>query len=85
MLQGEFHVLPIERQIELLYEEAVYLLKRKYERFDILLYQLDGFYVEIYYKQYRQHIHSIYSFESTDVLDRYLHLVDVEELTNFPI
>lgn len=85
MLQNEFYVLPTEKQIALLYEEAVYLLKRKYGEFDILLYQLDGFYVEIYYRKYRQHIHSIYSFESTDLLERYLHMVDIEELTNSPI
>jgi hypothetical protein len=66
-----------DAQIALLYTEAVYLAKRKCTYGDAVLYQLEGFYVEIFYIVYRRRIGRIHCFESTAFLEPYLVDLDV--------
>ncbi len=58
-------------QSELLYNDAIYISKRKSKSLTALLYQLDFFYVEIFYSKYRYNIISIKCFTNTDILDAY--------------
>lgn len=78
----EFMRLQEAQQVELLYSNAVYVGKRRERHAILVLYQLEGFYVEIHYLQYRLHIKRIHAFESVDLLEPYLEWVDVEELIN---
>jgi hypothetical protein len=78
----EFMHLKKPKQVELLYKEAVYIAKRKEGNLVSVLYQLDGFYVEVLYLKYRWQIGCINAFESVDLLDPYLEFMDVEELIN---
>ena len=42
----EFSLLPEKEKTTLLYEQGVYIGKRKTGRITVLLYQLDGFYAD---------------------------------------
>ena len=79
MLRNEFELLSVDEQVELIRNEAVFLLKRKENHILFLLFQFDVFYVEIAYKKYRREIQCINVFESTDQLDPYFKDWDVEE------
>ena len=76
----EFRSLPEDQQSALLYEEGVYVGKRKENGKAILLYQLEDFYAEIFYRNYREYICHIKCFLSTDLLHPYLKQIDVDEL-----
>ena len=76
----EFRMLSDSEQIDLLYMEGVYIGKRKQDNSIIVLYQLDGFYIEIFYRKYRSVITHVYCFTSTMLLNAYLDQINVEEL-----
>lgn len=76
----EFRVMSNEEQIDLLYQAAVYIGKRKEGRLSVVLYQLDGFYVEVYYYKYRRLVCKVKGFTSTIPLDPYLEQINVEDL-----
>jgi len=68
----EFMSMPVRLQVDLLYHEGVYLGKRFEEDRSVLLYQIEGFYIEIGYRSYRLFIHSIRASETIDILEPYL-------------
>lgn len=74
-----FNLLTNSEQVAKLYTEATYIGKRKIDCITVVLYQLESFYVEIYYKKYRQTIKSIQCFTSTDQLEPYLKEINIEE------
>ncbi len=76
----DFRILTDSEQIDLLYKEGVYIGKRAYPGSTILLYQLDAFYVEIYYQKYRCFVKRLHCFTSTILLNPYLEQINVEEL-----
>ena len=76
----DFLLLPDNDKAALLYEHGVYIGKRKLGRSTVLLYQLEGFYAEVYYRQYRRHIERFGCFADTARLDPYLAQIDVEHL-----
>ncbi|RYF87136.1 MAG: hypothetical protein EON98_01495 [Chitinophagaceae bacterium] len=76
----EFAELPHEEQVTRLYRSGVYVGKRKLGPTTVILYQLHGFYAEIYYLQYRRMIESISCFSGTARLDPYLSQVAIELL-----
>ncbi|HEY0057592.1 MAG TPA: hypothetical protein VGB56_00570 [Flavisolibacter sp.] len=76
----EFRVLSDEEQIDRLYQDAVYIGKRKEGHLSVVLYQLDGFYVEVYYHKYRRLVYRLRGFTSTIPLDPYLEQINVEDL-----
>ena len=80
MKMHEFLLLPEQDQIEILYQNGVYIGKRKEAFSIILLYQFESFYVEVFYRKYRSHIKRLHCFESTELLDTYLEQIDVENL-----
>ncbi|MCW3106090.1 MAG: hypothetical protein JWQ09_596 [Segetibacter sp.] len=80
MTAKEFRLLCNTHQINLLYQQGVYVGKRKENEKTVVLYQLDGFYVEIFYREYRKYITKLNCFTSTDSLQPYLKQIDVEEL-----
>jgi hypothetical protein len=80
MRMSEFHLLSYNEKIDLLYQHGVYIGKRKKQHLVKVLYQLDGFYVEIYYKKYRQFINHIRCFTGTERLNPYLFQIDVGDI-----
>jgi hypothetical protein len=68
------------KKINFLHLHGIYIGKRKLTQLCTVLYQLDSFYVEIYYRKYRTYIDKIRVFESTDLLEPYLDQIDVEHL-----
>ena len=80
MTMFDFQLLSESEKIEALYQRGVYIAKRRVDESVILLYQLEGFYIEIFYRKYRIHIKHIHCFSSTSLLDPYLEQIDVENL-----
>lgn len=83
MTMYEFFHLPRARQMDVLYQEGIYLAKRKDAGFTLVLYQLDSYYVEVRYRKYRKVIESLRCFHKLDLLEPYLEQIDVEELIRF--
>ncbi|MBO9681493.1 MAG: hypothetical protein J7502_02270 [Flavisolibacter sp.] len=78
----EFMDLPQELQFEVLHKHGVYVGKRKVDQQTIVLFQLHGFYVEVYYKQYRKIIDHMITSNSTDILLPYLDQINVRDLND---
>lgn len=74
----DFTRLPNEEKANLLYKQGVYIGKCKKRNTTVVLYQLEGFYVEVYYRKYRCFIDRISCFSGTARLDPYLNQIDVE-------
>lgn len=76
----DFIRLPEEEKAALLYEQGVYIGKRRQGTTVVVLYQLDGFYAEIFYRIYRREIDRISCFSGMARLDPYLADINVEYL-----
>lgn len=74
----DFQVLTMQEQINVLYQQGVYIGKRKAEKLTVLILQLDSFYVEVFYKKYRIEITRLRCSASTKMLDPYLAQIEVE-------
>ena len=59
MTMCEFQRLQPDEQIAILYDQGVYLGKRREIKQAVLLFQFEGFYVEVFYRIYRQYISKI--------------------------
>lgn len=62
--------------------QGVFLLERKSLDWNILLFQVDAFYVEVYYERKAQKVELLKSFEDIDQLEPYLQKIDVLALMN---
>lgn len=80
MTLRKFLLLTQNDQVKLLYLNGVYIGKRKLGKTTIVLYQLEGFYAEVYYYKYRCLIECISCFADTARLDPYLGQITVEHL-----
>ena len=79
---SEFIDLPQELQFEVLHKHGVYVGKRKNKRQTIVLFQLHGFYVEVYYRQYRKVAEHLLTSDSTDILQPYLDQINIKDFTD---
>jgi hypothetical protein len=75
---SEFKLLPAQEKAALLYNEGVYIGKRRECTQVVLLYQLEEFYVELFYAKYRHHIYKTRCSASTLILEPYLDQIEVE-------
>lgn len=80
MRMRDFTHLPQKEKANLLYKYGVYIGKCKYGQTIAVLYQLEGFYAEVFYRTYRREIDYIRCFSGTKGLDPYLAGIDVESL-----
>lgn len=76
----DFIRLPEKEKTKLLYEQGVYIGKRRQGTVAVVLYQLDDFYAEVFYRTYRREIDRISCFSGMARLDPYLVAIDVEHL-----
>jgi len=80
MTMDRFQLLSQKEQIAMLYQQGVYIGKKKAGAATMLLYQLESFYIEITYASYRRLIRTIKYSDSTSVLDPYLEQIPIEYL-----
>ncbi len=78
----EFKNLQEELQFDILHKHGVYVGKRKQDDHTVVLFQLHGFYVEVYYKQYRKTIDHLVVSDSMDILQPYLDQINIRDLNN---
>lgn len=60
--------------------KAVCVAGRDEEHSKVLLFQLHGFYVEVYYNKHKSYISEISGFDDLDQLEPYLKKINIEEL-----
>lgn len=77
---NEYKQLTQSEKIDLLHKEGVYIGKRMVGNFRVVLYQLESFYVEVLYKDYRRNISRLSFSQYTGILDPYLEQIDIEML-----
>ena len=78
---AEFIDLPQQLQFEILHKHGVYIGKRKIIKQTIVLFQLNGFYVEVYYRQYRKTIDRLITSADTDILQPYLEQIHIRDFS----
>lgn len=76
----QFRSLPKDMQRKMVKHSGAFLFGRTGVGVNVLLYQVDGFYVEIYFDEKMSEAMHLRSFEDTSYLDPYLRMVDVSEL-----
>ena len=72
-----FQLLNRKNQMKIIWEEGALIGTRSTIFYAIELYQVDGFYVEIFYKKEEQEFALLRSFDSTDRLTPYLNQIRV--------
>lgn len=82
MTLNTFTNLDESRQAEILLDRGIFLTERLYKNFTIFLYQVDNFYVEIYYNLRYNTTQGMRGFEDDDALDPYLDSIDISCLYN---
>jgi hypothetical protein len=80
MKMSEFESLFRKEQIIILYQDGVYIGKKKAGTLTKMLFQLESFYVELVYTKYRRTIHKMRCSDSTIILEPYLDQITVEDL-----
>jgi hypothetical protein len=76
----EYKLLSETEQKVMLWERGVYLSERYDLQHCIGLYQIEGFYVEVFYAREQNTIRRIRSFKSVDQLRPYLGKIDLSQL-----
>lgn len=82
MTHQHFSALSKLSQQEVVLKEGIFIADRLCGSFLVVLYQVDTFYVEIFYLRSNYTIFLLKSFTSTDLLEPYLQHIDVVELVN---
>ena len=70
-------------QADIIWESGVMIGKRTDAYYNVLLFQVEGFYAEIYYHSHFNVIIKIKTFSSTDQLEPYLQAIQLDELLKF--
>jgi hypothetical protein len=78
----QFNVLSESEQAATLWEIGIYLTDREDHIFKYALYQLEGFYVEVWYHKEFNAIQRLRSFSSVSQLEPYLKRIDISEISN---
>lgn len=76
----DFSVLEQIAQQEIVLDEGSYLSSRMYMDYTVLLFQLDSFYVELFYPRDKNKCVIIKGFEDTNELDPYLKRINIAPL-----
>ena len=77
---AEYVELEEEQQFDILHRDGVYIGKRKTNKQTVVLFQLYGFYVEVFYKQYRRHIDRTVATNDAGILQPYIDQIHVRGL-----
>ena len=80
MLLHQFKYEEKSKKKELLFQNGIYLASRFIKGVQILLYQINSFYVEVHVDVEEEEIGYMRAFTSTDDLKPYLDNIDVSDL-----
>jgi len=80
MKSKKFKCLNKEQKINTLLKYGSFLADRKYGPFKIMLYELNGCYVEAYFLSWRKEVMFFNVFETVENLQPYLRKIDLSEL-----
>jgi hypothetical protein len=80
MTLEQFQSLPKDIQRNVVKHCGVFLFGRTGVGVNVMLYQVEGFYVELYFDEKMSEAMHVRSFDDTKHLDPYLRRVDVSEL-----
>lgn len=80
MTLQQFRAAACEVQEKLVKRKGVFLMERKSLGVSVLLFQLDGFYVEVFYNGATATVSFIKSFNDMDGIEAYLERVDISEV-----
>ena len=80
MTLQQFRSLPKDIQRKMVHDYGVFLYGRTGVSLTAKLYQMDGFYVELFFDTKMSVVTQIKSFSDTAPLEPYLRMVDVSEL-----
>jgi hypothetical protein len=80
MTLWQFKLLIEEEQVRILVERGVYLDSRSTSDYHIALYQVDGFYIELYHRNEEHEVVKMIGFSSTKRLEPYLSQIDIASL-----
>ena len=75
----EFNLLQQNKQMELIYSEAVFLTNRIEKPFGLSLYRLFDFYAEVYLNNDNNEIEKVRTFKSIEPLAPYLDEIDLNK------
>jgi len=67
-------------QVDILCKKGIRLGSRTDEDYNITLYQIDGFYVEVFYHRKKRHVTHLRPFSTTDLLEAYLDDIDISSV-----
>ena len=73
----EFNALSEDEKAAVLWSKGDFVIERKDNNFSILLYQVQSFYVEVFYSGKENKISKLRSFSSTEQLEPYLNNIDI--------
>jgi hypothetical protein len=76
----QFRAASQEVQEKLVKMRGVFLMERKSMGVSVLLFQLDGFYVEVFYNTATEMVSFVKSFEDMDGIEAYLERIDIREV-----
>lgn len=76
----QFDTLSKEEQQQELLKSGIFLAEREDGPFRIMLYQLNGFYVEVYFFNLYNKVAFFQTFEDTEALQPYLEQINVRTL-----
>lgn len=76
----EFNQLAQDQQLNILHMNGVFVGKRKLDRQTVVLFQLYGFYVEVFYTHYRKTVERTVTSADANILQPYLNQIQVKGL-----
>ncbi len=76
----QFNVLTENEKTAIVWNEGHFVGDRKENNFSILLYQVQSFYVEVFYSGNENKISRLRSFNSMEQLEPYMRKIDISEL-----
>lgn len=74
----QFNLKEKDDQADTLWEHGVHITDREDEEHKFILYQIEGFYVEVWYHKESNEIRKLRSFASTKQLDPYLSKIKIK-------
>ena len=77
MLLHEFKYQEKQKKQQLLFENGIYLASRFIKDYQLVLFAVDSFYVEVYLDLEHEQVGYIKAFSSTDELMPYLSSIDI--------
>jgi hypothetical protein len=80
MTLSEYNFLDQAEQFEVLYNYGVHISDRADDDYCIILFQLDNFYIELYFHLELNSLKKFVSFSNVNFIEPYLEQIDLSEL-----